>query len=241
MKSVKYEEKYMTILEHLQELKQRILLTFLIFILVLSICIIYTKEISFILQQPALGIKFLQLAPGEYLFVSVKVASYAAIFIISPLILYQIIQFISPGLTRKENKYVIPTSICSLCLFFLGGIFSYKAIIPITINFLIGYGSDVVEPVWSFEEYFNFISLTLLTTGICFQLPILQVILGITNIVSWKEMLRKWKYITFISTIISAIITPSTDPLTQILMSITIIILYSCGIFIVKTLQKTTK
>jgi len=109
---------------------------------------------------------------------------------------------------------------------------------PITLRFLIKYGSDVIEPVLSFDEYFNFISLTILTTGFCFQLPIIQVILGITNIISWQQMLKNWKYVTFLSTIISAIITPSTDPITQILMTTTILVLYSSGILIVKTVEK---
>jgi len=238
MKSTKYEEKYMPLLEHVKELRNRIMVTFFIFATILSICLIYTKEISLILQKPALGIKFLQLAPGEYLFVSLKIAAYIAIFISSPFVLYQIIQFVQPGLTKKENQYILPISICALCLFFIGAIFSYTTIIPITLNFLIKYGSDVIEPVLSFDEYFNFISLTIFTTGFCFQLPIIQVILGITNIVNWQQMLGNWKYVTFLSTIVSAIITPSTDPITQILMTATILVLYSSGILIVKTIEK---
>nr|QVQ56756.1 Sec-independent protein translocase component TatC [Erythrocystis saccata] len=238
MKSTKYEEKYMPLLEHIEELKNRIILTFLIFIVLLSLCLVYTKQICGVLQQPALGIKFLQLAPGEYLFVSIKIATYTAIFITSPFMLYQAIKFISPGLTKKENQYVIPTSIFSLCLFFIGIVFSYKTIIPITLNFFINYGSNIIEPIWSFEQYFNFISFTLLSTGICFQLPVLQIILGLTKIIKWETMLKQWKYITFIATIISAIITPSTDPITQLFMTFTIVILYMIGILILKTIEK---
>lgn len=241
MKSTEYEEKYMPLLEHVKELRNRIIITFFIFTTILSICLIYTKEISLILQKPALGIKFLQLAPGEYLFVSLKMATYIAICISSPFILYQIIKFVQPGLTKKENQYILPICISALCLFFIGAIFSYTTIVPITLNFLIKYGSDVIEPVLSFDEYFNFISLTIFTTGFCFQLPILQVILGITNIINWQQMLKNWKYVTFVSTIISAIITPSTDPITQIMMTTTILILYSSGIVIVKTLQESNK
>ncbi len=241
MNSTEYEEKYMPLLEHVKELRNRIIITLLIFTTILSMCLIYTKEISLILQKPALGIKFLQLAPGEYLFVSLKMSAYIAILFSSPFVLYQIIEFVKPGLTKKENKYILPISICSLCLFFIGAIFSYTTIVPITLNFLMKYGSDVIEPVLSFDEYFNFISLTIFTTGFCFQLPILQVILGITNVINWQKMLKNWKYVTFSSTIISAIITPSTDPITQLLMTTTILILYSLGILIVKTIQQSNK
>nr|YP_009395393.1 Sec-independent protein translocase component TatC [Polysiphonia infestans]ARW64373.1 Sec-independent protein translocase component TatC [Polysiphonia infestans] len=241
MESNKYEDKYMPLLEHIKELRNRVILSLFIFIIILSICLIYVKEISIILKEPALGIKFLQLAPGEYLFVSVKIATYIAIFTSSPFILYQIIQFTSPGLTHNENKYLTRISISSLCLFLFGTIFSYKTLIPITLSFFIKYGSEVIEPVWSFNEYFNFISFTILTTGFCFQLPILQIILGVTNVLNWKQMIKNWKYIAFISTIFSAIITPSTDPITQLFMTTTILVLYFSGIFILKTIETSKR
>nr|YP_009394560.1 Sec-independent protein translocase component TatC [Vertebrata thuyoides]ARW63122.1 Sec-independent protein translocase component TatC [Vertebrata thuyoides] len=237
MNNIKKQDKEMPILEHIEELRNRILSTFCIFILLSSICMLYTKEIALILQKPALGIKFLQLAPGEYLFVSIKITIYLAITLSSPFGLYQILKFISPGLTKKENNYVVPTTIASLILFFLGAFFSYKILIPVTLNFFINYGSEIIEPVWSFDEYFNFISLTIFTTGFCFQLPIIQIILGSTNIIRWEKMLKNWKYVTFITTIISAIVTPSTDPVTQLFMTITLLMLYFSGIFILKTIK----
>ena len=239
MKDARNKEKYMPVLEHIAELKQRILLIILVFFISSSICIIYTNDISLILQKPALGIKFLQLGPGEYLLVSIKISLYLSIVLNSPFILYQILKFILPGLTEKESKYVIPTAIGSLTLFGIGAIFSYSILVPITLKFLINYGSDIVEPVWSFNEYFNFISVTIITTGFCFQIPIIQIILGITNIVQWQSMLKYWKYIIFATTIISAIITPSTDPITQIFTTSTLLLLYFSGILILKLIKNS--
>nr|ARW64986.1 Sec-independent protein translocase component TatC [Polysiphonia sertularioides] len=230
-------EKYMPILEHVQELKERVLIIVLVFFISSSVCIIYANEISLILQKPALGIKFLQLGPGEYLGVSIKISLYLSLFINSPFILYQILRFTLPGLTREESKYVIPTAIGSLCLFCIGGIFSYTTLVPITLKFLSDYGSDIVEPVWSFSEYFNFISMTIITTGFCFQIPIIQIILGVTNIVQWKVMLKNWKYIIFGTTIISALITPSTDPITQVFTTSTLLLLYFSGVLILKIVK----
>nr|WGH12770.1 Sec-independent protein translocase componentTatC [Echinothamnion sp.] len=233
----KDKERHMPIVEHLDELRARIFLSFFIFIIASIICIFYTKEIALILQKPAIGIKFLQLAPGEYLFVSIKLSLFSAIIISSPFSLYQILQFILPGLTQKESSYLIPIIISSVTLFFIGSFFSYIFLIPITLKFLINYGYELIEPIWSFDEYFNFITLIMLSTGLCFQIPIIQIILGITNIINWKKMLNKWKYITFIATIAGAIITPSTDPITQICMTITILILYFGGILILKIIK----
>lgn len=231
-------ETNMSVMEHLTELRERIFLAFSVFCIITIICLIYAKKFAFILQQPASGIKFLQLAPGEYLFVSIKIGLYLGITISSPFSLYQILLFIIPGLTEQETKYLVPTLIGSVILFFSGLLFSYYILVPAALNFLINYGSDIVEPIWSFEEYFNFVLLLLLSTGIAFQIPILQILLGSFGIVSWQSMLKEWKYIAFIATILGAIITPSTDPVTQIFMTSAILILYFTGIFILKILNK---
>nr|YP_009296178.1 Sec-independent translocase component C [Sebdenia flabellata]AOM65113.1 Sec-independent translocase component C [Sebdenia flabellata] len=199
---------------------------------------IYIKHISFLLQEPALGIKFLQLAPGEYLFASIKVAIYTGFLLSSPFTIYQIMIFILPGLTKKEASFLIPILFSSIILFFLGILFSYKVLAPAALQFLIHYGSDIVEPIWSFEQYFNFILLLLFSTGLCFQIPIIQIILGIFNIISSTTMLTYWRYIIFISTIIGAILTPSTDPITQIFMSSAIFMLYMSGAIFLKILNK---
>ena len=230
--------KEMPIIEHLEELRMRLILSMLVFIIMIMISFLDIKQIIIILQKPAIGIKFLQLAPGEYLFSSIKVACYSGLLLSTPFTIYQILCFIIPGLTYKEQKYILPIVTSSIILFFLGILFSYNILVPAAINFFIRYGSDVIEPIWSLEEYFNFILLLLLSTGIIFQVPILQIILGIFNIFSSNQMLKSWKYIIFISTIIGAIITPSTDPITQVFMSFAIIALYFSGCIILKFLNK---
>lgn len=238
MKNQWHKNAEMSIIEHLEELRSRIFIAFVSFSIITIICFIYTKDISYLLQQPAFGIKFLQLAPGEYLFASIKIAIYTGFLISSPFTLYQIILFILPGLTKKEASLLIPIIASSILLFFVGILFSYKILIPNALQFLIQYGSDVVEPIWSFGEYFNFVLLLLISTGLSFQIPIIQVVLGIYNIISAEDMLSYWKYMLFISTIIGAILTPSTDPITQILMSSAIFSLYLIGIIILKFINK---
>lgn len=228
----------MSIFEHLEELRQRIFAALVMFIVITIFCFLYTKNISSILQQPANGIKFLQLAPGEYFFASIKISIYTGFTLSSPFTLYQIILFILPGLTKKEASILIPVLVSSTFLFFIGILFAYKVLVPAALKFLITYGSNIVEPIWSFEQYFNFILMLIFSTGIAFQIPIIQIILGITQIVSSSKMLNYWKYTLFISTIFGAILTPSTDPLTQICMSLAIIILYFLGIIVLKSINK---
>jgi len=228
----------MPILQHLEELRQRTFSSLIVFLIITCICFIKIKNIIYLLQKPAIGIKFLQLAPGEYLFSSIKVAIYTGFLFSIPFIIYQIMRFILPGLTSQETQYIIPLVLSSIILFSSGIFFSYHVLAPAAIQFFIQYGADMIEPIWSLEEYFNFILLLIFSTGISFQIPIIQILLGISKIVSSDQMLTYWKYIVFIATILGAIITPSTDPITQIFTSIAIIILYFSGCIILKLLDK---
>nr|YP_009511682.1 Sec-independent protein translocase component TatC [Melanthalia intermedia]AXI97559.1 Sec-independent protein translocase component TatC [Melanthalia intermedia] len=238
MKKEMNKSKEMSIFEHLEELRQRILIGLIAFSIISTGCLIYAKNISYILKQPAHGIKFLQLAPGEYFFTSIKIAIYSSFLLSSPFIIYQVILFVLPGLTKKERNLLIPTLLFSIFLFFIGILFAYKILAPAALNFLVNYGAEIVEPIWSFEQYFNFILLLLFSTGTIFQVPVIQVVLGIFNIFSSQQMIFYWRYVIFISTIIAAILTPSTDPMTQIIMSLTILLLYTSGIIVLKTLNK---
>jgi sec-independent protein translocase protein TatC len=168
----------------------------------------------------------------------VKVAGYCGLLFASPVILYQIVQFVLPGLTRRERRLILPVTIGSSVLFAVGLGFAYQVLIPAALNFLIGYGADVVEQSWSIERYFEFILVLLFATGLLFELPIVQVLLALLGIVSSAMMLSGWRNIIVGSMVVGAIVTPSTDPLTQSLLAGAILGLYFGGIGIVKLLGK---
>nr|NP_053874.1 Sec-independent translocase component C [Porphyra purpurea]P51264.1 RecName: Full=Uncharacterized tatC-like protein ycf43 [Porphyra purpurea]AAC08150.1 ORF254 [Porphyra purpurea] len=228
----------MSITEHLEELRQRTVFVFIFFLLAATISFTQIKIIVEIFQAPAIGIKFLQLAPGEYFFSSIKIAIYCGIVATTPFGVYQVILYILPGLTNKERKVILPILIGSIVLFIVGGIFAYFVLAPAALNFLISYGADIVEPLWSFEQYFDFILLLLFSTGLAFEIPIIQLLLGISGTVSASQMLLAWRYIIIISTIIGAVLTPSTDPVTQIIMSSAVLALYFSGVIILFLLRK---
>jgi sec-independent protein translocase protein TatC len=143
-----------------------------------------------------------------------------------------------PGLTKKERDIVLPVSLGSGVLFVVGLAFSYFFLLPAALRFFISYGAEVVEPFWSFDQYFDFIAVLLFATGLAFQVPAIQVVLGLLEIVSGKRMLSVWKYVIVICTIVAAIITPSTDPVTQILLSVALLSLYLGGSGVVILLKK---
>ena len=179
----------MALSEHIEEFSQRLLFSLLFLLFVTIICFSDVNEIVKILQVPALGVKFLQFAPGEYFFASIKIAAFSGILISIPVILFQLFLYLIPGLTKTERNFVLPISLGSGILFFIGLLFSYFFLVPTAIKFFITYGSNVVEPFWSFDQYFDFIAVLIFTTGLAFQVPAIQIILGLSGIVSGEKML----------------------------------------------------
>ena len=228
-KKLEVNSSIMPFSDHLEELRQRILNS----IFATLICIVFSflviKPLIRFLEIPAQNIRLLQLSPGEFLFVSIKVAGYSGLIVALPYILYQVVLFVSPGLTEKEKSLIFPAFLASGILFFLGLFFSWWILVPAAISFFIKFGADIVEPIWSIEKYFDFVLLLLSSTGLAFQLPVLQFILGSLGIVTTQKMLSNWKLVVISSAILSAIITPSTDPLTMSLLSISIIFLFFVG------------
>ena len=238
IKMLDTEGDEMALSEHIEEFSQRIVFCIINLILSTLLCFSNVKDIVKVFQAPAIGVKFLQFAPGEYFFASFKIALFSGILISSPIILYQLLLYLIPGLTTNERNIILPVSVGSGVLFFCGLLFSYFFLVPAALNFFISYGSEVVEPFWSFDQYFDFIAVLMFATGLSFQVPAIQVVLGLLGIVSGKTMLSYWKYVIVSCTIIAAIITPSTDPITQLLMSTALLTLYLGGSGFVILLKK---
>ena len=231
-KSVKMnlmDDDEMALSEHIEEFSQRLIFCLLFLLFATLVCFADVKEIVRIFQAPAIGVKFLQFAPGEYFFASVKIAFFCGILISSPLVLYQLLLYLIPGLTKNERDIILPVSFGSGILFLVGLIFAYFFLVPAALRFFISYGSEVVEPFWSFDQYFDFIAVLLFATGLAFQVPAVQVVLGLLGIVTGEKMLAASKYVVVICTIIAAVITPSTDPVTQLLLSTALLSLYLGG------------
>ena len=232
------DEVEMSIFEHLEELRVRIFHSLIAAVLGIISCFIVVKPIVKFLEVPAQGVKFLQLAPGEYFFVTIKVAAYSGLLLTSPFMLYQIVKFVLPGLTIRERKFLRPIFLGSTVLFGLGLVFAYLAIVPAALKVFIGYGSEVVEQAWSIEKYFEFVLLLMFSTALAFQVPILQLLLGIVGIVTSQQMLSSWKYVLLGAVVLGAVLTPSTDPLTQSLLGGAVLALYFAGSFVVKLIGK---
>jgi len=232
------DEVEMSLFDHLEELRQRLFYSLIAVAIGVVGCFLTVKPIVQLLEVPAGPVKFLQLAPGEYFFVSIEVAGYCGLLIASPFIFYQIALFVLPGLTRKERGLLGPVFFGSSFLFLGGLVFAYIALIPAALNFFVTYGADVVEQLWSIDKYFKFVLLLMFSTGLAFQIPIVQVLLGVLGIVSSKQMLSGWRYVVLGAAVLGAVLTPSTDPLTQSLLGGAVLALYFGGVGLVKLLGR---
>ena len=227
----------MPLVDHLEELRQRVLRSLIAVLLGALACLLAVRPLVRMLEEPAGSIRFLQLAPGEFLFVSFKVAGYAGLTVALPFVLYQGLAFVLPGLTRGERRLIAPAVAGSAVLFLAGLAFAWWSLVPAALAFLVSYGADVVEPIWSIERYLDFVLLLMLSTGLAFQLPVLQLLLGVFGLVNWQRMLSAWRWVVLIAALAGAVLTPSTDPVTMLLLAGAISGLYLIGVLLVALVQ----
>lgn len=231
-------EVEMPLVDHLEELRRRVLRSLLAVVVAAAGCLLFVRPLVKLLEAPAQGIRFLQLAPGEFLFVSLKVAGYAGLTLAIPWILFEGLAFVLPGLTRKERRLVAPTVAGSTVLFAAGLAFAWWALVPAALRFLVSYGADVVEPIWSIERYLDFVLLLMVATALAFQLPVLQLLLGALGLVDARRMLGAWRWVVLVSALAGAVLTPSTDPVTMLLLSGAITALYLIGVGLVAVVSR---
>jgi sec-independent protein translocase protein TatC len=226
-------EVEMSLMDHLEELRSRILRSLLVVVVAAGGCVLVVKPLVRLLEVPADGVRFLQLAPGEFLFVSLKVAGYSGLVLALPWILFEGLSFVMPGLNRRERRLVAPAVAGSALLFAAGLIFAWWALVPAALHFLVSYGADVVEPNWSIERYLEFVLLLMTATALAFQLPVLQLILGALGLVKARTMLKAWRWVLLTAALAGAVLTPSTDPFTMLLLTGAIAALYLVGVGLV--------
>jgi sec-independent protein translocase protein TatC len=176
----------------------------------------------------------------EAFFTYLKVAILAGIFVSSPLILYEIWAFVSPGLYTHERKYVIPFVIFSTMFFIGGALFGYFIVFPYGFKFLLGFATDFIRPLPSIKEYFSLASKLLLAFGVVFELPLFVFFLTKMGLVNQRILIKHFKYALLLIFSISAILTPP-DVATQIMMAGPLLVLYGVSIIVAKVFGKESK
>src|ERR1700675_1284363 len=227
----------MGFLEHLEELRRRIIYSLIAMAVGFFACWGYAEKIYEIMQGPIMGAlqrngmseKLVYLNPTEPFNMYLKVAFLAGLFVTSPFILYQVWLFISPGLYRNEKRYVLPFMFSTVLLFLSGGLFAYKMVYPAALNFLIDYGKQF-QPMITIGEYTDLFLTIMIGMGAIFELPILVFFLALMGIVNAGWMWRNLRYSILVIFIIAAIITPTTDILNMCIFAAPMVALYIVSI-----------
>jgi sec-independent protein translocase protein TatC len=232
----------MTFLEHLEELRKRLLVSLIVLGAAFLLCWNFADRIFKLMERPLA--KFLP--PGEQLVYTrltepfmlyMKVAFFAGIFVASPVILWQLWLFISPGLYKRERRYAAPFIIVASLFFILGGYFGYRVLLPGTCAFFIETGKQFRQMIKA-DEFFSFASTLILATGLVFETPILIFFLARLGIVTPAFLMQKFKYAIVLAFIIAAIVTPTPDMVTQTALALPMIGLYGLGILIAYVFRK---
>lgn len=224
----------MTFLDHLEELRKRLVVSFIAVAVGFFLCWAFADSIFAKLQEPLT--KFLP--PGDKLaytrltapfFLYMKVAFFAGLFIAAPVILLQLWLFIAPGLYKKERRLAAPFIIFGSLFFIAGGYFGYRYLLPATCSFFVETGKQFKQMV-TVDDYFGFASVIILATGLVFETPILIFFLARLGIVTPAFLMQKFKYAVVLAFVISAIVTPTPDIVTQAALAIPMILLYLIGV-----------
>jgi sec-independent protein translocase protein TatC len=231
----------MSFLEHLEELRMRIILALSGLGVSFLLCLVFANQLWQIISAP--GLQALRNVGGEpnlvflkpieaFSVIWVKAPMLTAIFLASPWILYQVWAFIAPGLYKRERRWAGPFVICTAGLFILGGLFAYFVAFRFGLEFLFSIGRDIgVKPFISATEYFDFFVNVTLGIGLVFELPVLLFFLTLLRVVSPRFLLRNTRYAVLIITVIAAIITPTPDVFNLTLFTVPMILLYFVGVF----------
>jgi sec-independent protein translocase protein TatC len=221
------EEATMSLVEHLDELRSRVI--------VITVSILLAGVIGFFLAEPIIGLlraplpddqdRLVQLGIGESLAVRLRVALYVGIGLSVPVILYQLWRFVTPGLTRTERRLVWPMLIAAIALFALGVVLGYL-VIPFAVNFLLSLTLPGVDPLLRLSDYVNFVLMVMLAFGLAFQFPVLLLLLARVGILNYAFLSRRRRYAILLIVLFAVFATPGGDPLSSGVLSLVMYALF---------------
>ncbi len=222
----------MPFMEHLGELRSRLVKSMFAVLIGLAIALPFSPRIRDSLARPVVksGHTLVFVALTEAYWVQMKIGMIVGIFLAAPAILYQVWAFVAPGLHTHEKKYATPFVVIGSLMFLAGGTFALKVVTPFATQFLLSYSRPGLQPMISVGSYIDFLLKFTLAFGLVFELPLVITILARLGIVNAKMLARNRKYAVLGAFIAGAILTPTPDWFNQTLMAGPLVLLYEVGI-----------
>jgi len=224
----------MTLLEHLEELRRRIVFALAAVLGAFLLCWAFVEPIFHFLARPIYrflppGSKLAFLGITEPFMLYMKVALLAGAFLAAPVVLYQVWRFVSPGLYDRERRYAAPFVIFGTLFFLAGGAFAYYVAFPFAVQFLLEMGKEF-QPMITAERYFGFLMTVILGLGLMFEMPIVIVLLAKIGLVTPRFLLRNFRWAVLIIVFVAALLTPTSDIFNLSLFAVPALLLYLLGI-----------
>jgi len=224
----------MTLLDHLEELRKRIIRSLIVVAIAVGVCYFFHQQIFDFLARPVYrflpaGRRLAFLGIVDPFIIYIKVSALAGLFIASPYLIYQAYAFISPGLYRREKMWAIPFVIAGTLFFVAGGVFAYTVAFPFAVQFLLGMGESF-DAVITVQKYFGFLMTVILGLGLMFELPIFIFLAAAAGIVTPGFLMRHFRWAVLIIFIVSALVTPTPDAFNLCIFAVPTIGLYLLGV-----------
>jgi len=232
------DEKQTGILDHLRELRKRLLWSVLAVAITSFVCFFFIEDIVEILKAPAgdLDLYFIEMTEGFSTYMRVAIMS--GIVVAMPFLIYHFLMFVIPALTRQERKMVYIV-LPFVTVMFIGGIlFGYFFLIPPATGFLLSFGTELAAPQIRVSNYIDFITRLLVAIGILFELPVVTSFLARMGVITSKWLADRRKIMIIFSFVVAAIITPTPDAVNQSIVAGVMIILYEISIWLARLLQR---
>ena len=230
------ETRMMSIIQHLEELRKRLLICIVALIVTASGSFLFVDEIRRLLVQPAGSLELIYITPPEALMANIRLAILAGIIGAMPIFVYQFLAFVMPALYKNEKRILLPVVFGMLIMFSMGIYFSYRIAFPFAIAFFLKFASEDLVPMFTITQYISFVTQFLLTFGLVFQLPLLFLVLGLLQVVTAGLLRRIRKYVILLIMVGAAIITPP-DVVSQLMIAAPLWVLYEVGILLVWLVQ----
>jgi len=237
-------EKGMSFLDHLEELRWRIIYSLIGIVIGTIIAWIFIDFlVNKVLLVPAVksNLKLQNLRPFGQLFLYIQIAFIAGGILSIPNLFYQLWKFIAPALKQKEKNYVTLIVVSATVCFLFGIVFGYFVMIPMTLKFAEQFGTKTIQNNIAIKEYFSIVMSILIGAGVVFELPVLSFILSKIGILSPKLMRKYWRHSIVVILFLAAILTPGTDPVSQIFLAVPLVLLYEISIFVSKLSYKKNR
>ena len=232
-KEKKNTEKEMSFLDHAEELRRRLIAVMIVFAVAFIPAYIYHNKILDFLKVPLRNKELVFLEITEPFLVNIKLAFFAAAVVAIPVLAYQVVVFVRPALSQKLRKNLLVISIMFFVLFAGGVTFSYKMLIPVALNWLLGQGSGLTQTL-SVSKYINFIGWFLLGSGVLFELPLILLFLIKAEILTVPQLRKQWRVVYIVILLLCAIITPDWSPVTMGVLAVPMILLYELSLLLAK-------